>query len=101
MTGDYQTRQVQVDDIIQNTRCTVPVAEPVVWITPYRVAVVFICRKCAAPAHPGAAARIGRARHPPSTENDHHRHPHLIRPPPLRRRCSDAAAEIIGRRTLG
>lgn len=47
MNGDYQARQVRVDDIIQNGRCTGPVAEPVVWITPYRVAVVFICRRCA------------------------------------------------------
>ena len=48
MTGDHQARLVRVDDIIQNGRCTGPVAEPVVWITPYRVAVVFICRHCAA-----------------------------------------------------
>ena len=48
MTGDHQARLVRVDDIIQNGRCTGPVAEPVVWITPYRVAVVFICRRCAA-----------------------------------------------------
>ena len=64
MTGDYQARLVQVDDIIQNGRCTGPVAEPVVWITPCRVAVVFICRRCAA-RHtlerlPGSVVHVAR-----------------------------------------
>jgi len=48
MTGDYQAQLVQVQDIIQNGQCTGPVAEPVVWVTPHRVAVVFVCRQCAA-----------------------------------------------------
>ena len=48
MTGDHQAQLVQVQDIIQNGQCTGPVAEPVVWVTPHRVAVVFVCRQCAA-----------------------------------------------------
>ena len=48
MTGDYQAQLVQVQDIIQNGQCTGPVAEPVVCVTPHRVAVVFVCRQCAA-----------------------------------------------------
>ena len=48
MTGDYQAQLVQVQDIIQNGQCTGPVAEPVVCVTPHRVAVVFVCRQRAA-----------------------------------------------------
>ena len=48
MTGDHQAQLVQVQDIIQNGQRTGPVAEPVVWVTPHRVAVVFVCRQCAA-----------------------------------------------------
>ena len=48
MIGSYQAQHVRAGDIIQNGQCNGPVAEPVVRVTPYRVAVVFICRRCAA-----------------------------------------------------
>lgn len=48
MIGSYQAQHVRAGDLIQNGQCNGPVAEPAVWITPYRVAVVFICRRCAA-----------------------------------------------------
>jgi hypothetical protein len=131
MTGDYQAQLVQVQDIIQNGQCTGPVAEPVVWVTPHRVAVVFVCRQCAArhtleglpssvvhliqraedgrrmnanpTAQLRAAALLDTAPHGPDDSPSRWLHQTITGhgTEPASPELLDAAAEITGRRIIG